>query len=94
MGSKNSWENEDPMEIVRDHKSKEIIYPMAIKSVSETLQIVDRVMRFSQPHGNEELDESSMTVTEKLQDIQITKRRQQEITYYFYKEALSLCKID
>ena len=37
MGSKNSQDNEDPMEIVSDNESEEIINPMAIKSVSEAL---------------------------------------------------------
>ena len=37
MGSKNSQDNEDPMEIVSDNESEEIIDPMAIKSVSEAL---------------------------------------------------------
>ena len=66
MGSKTSQENEDPMKIVTDDDSEEIIVPMATKSVSEALQIVDCVMRFSQQHGNEELDQSLITVTEKL----------------------------
>ena len=84
-GSKNSQKNEDLMEIVSDDESEEIIDPMATKSVSESLQILDRLMRFSQQHGNEELVQSLMTVTEKLQDIQITNRRQQKKTDYFYK---------
>lgn len=66
MGSQTSQENEDPMKIVTDDDSEEIIVPMATKSVSEALQIVDCVMRFSQQHGNEELDQSLITVTEKL----------------------------
>ena len=37
MGSKNSQDNEDSMEIVSDNESEEIIDPMAIKSVSEAL---------------------------------------------------------
>ena len=62
MGSKNIQGNEDPMEIVGDDKSEEIIDSMAIKSISETLQIVNRVMHFFQQHGNEELDQSLMTI--------------------------------
>ena len=69
------------MEIVGDDESD----PIAIKSVSEASQIVHHLMRFSQQHGNEELDQSLMTVTKKLQDIQITNRRQQNVTDYFYK---------
>ena len=82
MESKNSQENEDPMEIVRDDKSEEVIDPMAIKSLSEALQIVDRVMCFSPQHRNEVLDQSVVAITEKLQDIQINNRRQQKITIF------------
>ena len=39
---------------------------MAIKSGSEALQI-------SQQHRNEELNQTLMTITEMMQDIQITK---------------------
>lgn len=46
---------------------------MAIKSGSEALQRVDHVMHFSQQHGNEELNQTLKTITEKMQDIQITK---------------------
>ena len=70
------------MEIVSDAESEEIIDLMAIKSVSEALHIC--MMRFSQQHKNEELDQSLMTAPEKLQDIQITNRRQQKIADYFY----------
>ena len=44
---------------------------MAIKSVSEALQIADCLIRFSQKHENEELDQSLMKVIEKLEGIQI-----------------------
>ena len=77
MGSKNSQVNESPIEIVSDDQSDEIIGLMAIKSVSESLKIVDRLMLFSQQHGNEELDQS-LKDTEKLQDAQITNRRQEK----------------
>ena len=63
---------------------------MAIKSASEDLQIIDRVMCFSQKHGNEELDKSLMIVIEKLQDLQITNRRQQKITISTNKPCLYL----
>ena len=56
MRSKNSQENEGPMEIVSDSDSGEIIDPMAIKSVSELLLVVDSVMRFSQQHFREVQD--------------------------------------
>ena len=50
MRSKNSQKNEDPMKIVIDDESEKIFDPMAIKSVSEALQILDDVMRFAQQH--------------------------------------------
>ena len=58
--------------------------------VSEALQVVDRVMRFSRHPGIEDLDQALMIVTEKLQDIQITNRRQQKLIDIFYRQALSL----
>lgn len=58
--------------------------------VSEALQVVDRVMRFSRQPGIEDLDQALMIVTEKLQDIQITNRRQQKLIDFFYRQALSL----
>ena len=66
-----------------DDESEDIIHPMAIKSIPEAMQIVNRVMRFFLQHGNEELHQ--FLVAEKLQDIQIIKRRQKKITDYFYK---------
>ena len=85
MGSKNSQDNENPMEIVSVDEPEEVADLMAIKSVSEALQIVDRVMCFSQQRGNEEFYQSLMTVIEKLQDIQINNRREIQITDYFHK---------
>lgn len=49
-----------------DDESDEFIDAMEKKSFSQALQIIDRVMRFSQHHGNEELDQSLLNVTEKL----------------------------
>ena len=60
MGSKYSLENEDLIEIVSDDESEEIIDPVTIKSVSEALQIVDLVMRFSQQYA-EYTDDQQMT---------------------------------
>ena len=73
------------MEIMSIDEPEEIIDPTAMKSVSKALQIVDPVMCFSQQNWNEELDQSLMTVSEKLQDIKITNRRQQKITDCFNK---------
>ena len=38
MRSKNSHENKDPMETVRDDEFEEIINPMAVKLISNALQ--------------------------------------------------------
>ena len=43
-----SQENKDPMEIISDDKSDEIIDPTAIILVSGALQVVNRMMRFPQ----------------------------------------------
>lgn len=58
--------------------------------VSEALEVVDRVMRFSRQPGNEELDQALIIVAGKLQDIQITNRRQQKLIHFFYRQTLSL----
>lgn len=58
--------------------------------VSEALEVVDRVMRFSRQPGNEDLDQALMIVAGKLQDIQITNRRQQKLIDFFYRQTLSL----
>ena len=58
--------------------------------VSEALEEVDRVMRFSRQPGNEDLDQALMIVAGKLQDTQITNRRQQKLIDFFYRQTLSL----
>lgn len=58
--------------------------------VSEALEVVDRVMRFSRQPGNEDLDQALIIVAGKLQDIQITNRRQQKLIDFFYRQTLSL----
>ena len=82
MNTKNSQENENPMEIMSNDESEEIIDPIAMKSISKALQIIDHVMRFYQQHWNKELDQSLMKVTEKVQDIQIANEQQQNLTNY------------
>ena len=56
----------DPFEIASDDEPDEIIDTVGIKSASEALQMVDRILRFSQRYGHEEFDKSLMKVTEKL----------------------------
>ena len=89
MGSKNSQENKDPIEIVSNDNSEEIIDPIVIKFVSEDFQIVDRGMHFSQQHGNEELDQSLMIATEKLLDKEINNgQHQKRLTIFTNKLCL------
>ena len=43
------------MEIVSDDMPDEIVDPMTIKSVSESLQMVDWIIRFCQQYRHDEL---------------------------------------
>ena len=54
---------------------------LAIKSISEALQLVDRMCFTRQYDG--EINESLEMVTEKLQDIMIRNRQQKKTTDYF-----------
>ena len=56
---------------------------LAIKSISEALQLVDQIMRFTRQYEDGEINESLEVVTEKLQDIIIRTRQQKKITHYF-----------
>ena len=44
-----------------------------IKSASDALQVMDKVIRFSHQFDNEELCESIVKVIESLQDLQILR---------------------
>ena len=56
---------------------------LAIKSISEALQLVDQITRFTRQYEDGEINESLEVVTEKLQDIIIRTRQQKKITHYF-----------
>ena len=56
---------------------------LAIKSISEALQLVDRITCFTRQYEDGEINESLEVVTEKLQDIMIRNRQQKKITDYF-----------
>ena len=56
-----------------------------IKSASDALQVMDKVIRFD----NEELCESIVKVIESLQDLQILRRRQRKNNSILYKEINS-----
>ena len=45
------------------------------------LQVMDKIIRFSNEFNNEELREPVVKVIEGLQDFQILRRRQTEITF-------------
>ena len=55
---------------------------LSIKSISEALQLVDR-MCFARQYEDGEINESLEVVTEKLQDIMIRNRQQKKITDHF-----------
>ena len=55
---------------------------LVIKSISEVLQLVDRITCFIRQYEYGEINESLEVVTEKLQDIMIRNRQQNKITDY------------
>ena len=56
---------------------------LAIESISEALQVVDRITCFTRQYEDGEINELLEVVTEKLQDIIIRNRQQKKITDYF-----------
>ena len=54
--------------------------PERIKSISDALQVMDKVILFSHQFDNDELRESIVKVIKSLQDLQTLTRRQTEIT--------------
>ena len=65
---------------------EEIEDPERIKSASDALQVMDKVLRFSHQFDNDKLRESVVKVIEGLQDLQISRRRQTKITTSFTKK--------
>ena len=65
---------------------EEIEDPERIKSASDALQVIDKVLRFSHQFDNDKLRESVVKVIEGLQDLQISRRRQTKITTSFTKK--------
>ena len=57
-----------------------------IKSASDTLQVMDKVILLPHQFDNEELRGSIVKVIEILQDHQISRRRQTKITTFFAKK--------
>ena len=73
-----AWSNKDVDEEIED--------PARIKSASDALHVMDKVIRFSHQFDNKELFESIAKVIEGLQDVQTLRRRQTKITTFFAKK--------
>ena len=83
--------SENPADKVMDVSSdedvdEEIEDTERIKSASDTLQVMDKVILLPHQFDNEELRGSIVKVIEILQDHQISRRRQTKITTFFAKK--------
>ena len=88
---RNHWKTWKPADEVMDAWSnkdvdEEIEDPARIKSASDALHVMDKVIRFSHQFDNKELFESIAKVIEGLQDVQTLRRRQTKITTFFAKK--------
>ena len=96
-----SWRQEIRKEIIEKHENpadevmdvsshedvdEEIEDPERIKSASDALQVMDKVIRLSHQFDNEELRESIVKVIEGLRDLQISRIHQTKITTFFKKK--------
>ena len=81
MGCRNDQEHLKDTE--SDDEEVTIADSLAIKSISEVLQLVDRITCFTRQYEDGEINESLEVVTEKLQEIMIRNRQQKKITDYF-----------
>ena len=81
MGCHNDQEHLKDIE--SDDEEVTIDDSLAIKSISEALQLVDRITCFTRQYEDGEINESLEVVTEKLQGIMIRNRQQKKITDYF-----------
>ena len=80
MGCHNDQEHLKDIE--SDDEEVTIDDSLAIKSISEALQLVDQITCFTRQYEDGEINESLEVVTEKLQDIMIRNRQQKKITDY------------
>ena len=83
--------SENPADEVMDVSSdedvdEEIEDTERIKSASDTLQVMDKVILLPHQFDNEELRGSIVKVIEILQDHQISRRRHTKITTFFAKK--------
>ena len=67
-------------DIESDDEEMTIDDSLAIKSISEALQLVDRITCFTRQYDDGEIKESLEVVTVKLQDIMVRNRQQKKIT--------------
>ena len=81
MGCHNDQEHLKDIE--SDDEEVTIDHSLAIKSISEALQLVDRITCFTRQYEDGKINDSLEAVTEKLQDIMIRNRQQKKITDYF-----------
>ena len=70
-------------DIESDDEEVTIDDSLARKSISEALQLVDRITCFTRQYEDGEINKSLEVVTEKLLDIMIRNRQQKKITDYF-----------
>ena len=80
MGCHNDQDHQKDIE--SDNEEATIDDSLALKSISDALQLVNR-MCFTRQYEDGEIYESLEMVTEKLQDIMISNRQQKKITDYF-----------
>ena len=95
-----SWRQEIRKEIIEKHENpagkvtdvssnedvdEEIEDPGRIKSASDALLVMDKVLRFSHQFDNEELCESIVKVIQSLH-LQILRKCQRKITAFFTKK--------
>ena len=70
-------------DIESDDEEVTIDDSLTIKSISEVLQLVNRITCFTRQYEDGKVNESLEVVTEKLQDIMIRNKQQKKITDYF-----------
>ena len=81
MGCHN--DKEHLKDIESDNEEVTMDDSLAIKSISEALQLVDRITCFTRQYEHGKINELLEMVTEKLQDIMIRNRQQKKISDYF-----------
>ena len=70
-------------DIESDDEEVTIDYSLAIKSISEALQSVDRITCFTRQYEDGEINESLEVLTEKLLGIMIWNRQEKKASGYF-----------